>query len=180
MIKRSVYFFKRINIKRGWLLNKKPMLHSRNPQITGGLQSKRVNCWLLNYNKFSRKALNLKNEGRYLIRLNQISISCKSKKNIYLVGFLRKLQPKQSSPIKQFSLSKTISKEVNMTANTAAIAFFSFSSLFLFILSLFFSRGIFGFILLLVFFLSKDCNFRSVRFQISSKVMLWLLRLPIH
>ena len=43
------------------------MLHSRNPQITGGLQSKRVNCWLLNYNKFSRKALNLKNEGRYLI-----------------------------------------------------------------------------------------------------------------
>ena len=43
------------------------MLHSRIPQITGGLQSKRVNCWLENYKKFSRKALNLKNEGRYLI-----------------------------------------------------------------------------------------------------------------
>ena len=59
--------------------------------------------------------------------LNQISVSCKSKKNIYLVGFLRRLQPKQSSPIKQFSLSKTISKEVNITANTAAIALFSLS-----------------------------------------------------
>ena len=45
---------------------------------------------------------------------------------MYLVVFLRRLQPKQSSPIKQFSLSKTISKEVNMTANTAAIAFFLF------------------------------------------------------
>ena len=58
--------------------------------------------------------------------LNQISVNCKSKKNIYLVGFLRRLQPKQSSPIKQFSLSKTISKEVNITANNAAI-FFSLS-----------------------------------------------------
>ena len=35
---------------------------------------------------------------------------------MYLVVFLRRLQPKQSSPI----------KEVNMTANTAAIALFLF------------------------------------------------------
>ena len=64
---KCLFFKKRINIKGGWLLHRRLMLHSRNPQITGGLKSKRVNCWLLNYNKFSRKALKLKNEGRYLI-----------------------------------------------------------------------------------------------------------------
>ena len=59
-------FFKQ-NIKHSWLLHRKPMLHSRNPKITGGLQSNRVNCWPSDYNKFSPKALKLKNESRYLI-----------------------------------------------------------------------------------------------------------------
>ena len=37
------------------------------------------------------------------------------------------MKAKQSSPIKQFSIAQTISKEINITANTAAITFFSLS-----------------------------------------------------
>ena len=40
------FFSKRINIKHVQLLHRKPMLHSRNPKINGGLQNNRVNCWL--------------------------------------------------------------------------------------------------------------------------------------
>ena len=55
------------------------------------------------------------------------------------------------------------------------LLFLSFSSLTLFSLSLFFSRRIFGLILPSAFGLfsqSKDCNFRSVRSQKPSKIML--------
>ena len=66
--KNEVFLFsKGINIKHGWLLHRKPMFDSRNPKTTGGFQRNRVNCWLQKYNKFSRKALNLKNESRYFI-----------------------------------------------------------------------------------------------------------------
>ena len=69
------------------------MLYSKDPKITGDLRSNRVNCWLSNYNKFSRKSFYLKNERRYLIIsfyntvifLNLISVSRKGRKiHIYL------------------------------------------------------------------------------------------------
>ena len=37
-------FFQKDNNNQVWLLYRKLMLHSRNPKITGGLQSNRVNC----------------------------------------------------------------------------------------------------------------------------------------
>ena len=82
-----------------------------------------------------------------------------------------------------------VTKKKKKNTSSTAIPFFfwllllSFSSRTLFSLSLFFSRRIFGLILPSAFGLfsqSKDCNFRSVRSQKSSKIMLWLLRLPIH
>ena len=115
----------------------------------------------------------------------QISVSREGKKNIYIrAGFFNNLTAKieHSSPQTVFFFQKEISKEVNIKTRSAAIAFFFlfFSyflspSLFLLSLSSFFSRKIFGLILPSAFGL-----FRSVRFQISSKIMLWRLLLPIH
>ena len=83
----------------------------------------------------------------------RISVSRKlGKKTIYLAGFLNYVTAKIKLCLKQFFfLSKTISKEVKIKTKSAAIAIFflllPFSSLFLFSLSLLFSRRIFGFIL---------------------------------
>ena len=70
------------------------------------------------------------------------------------------MKAKQSSPIKQFSIAQTISKEINITANTAAITFFSLSPhSFYFSFPCSFLGGIFGLILLLVFFGQKTVIF---------------------
>ena len=74
-----------------------------------------------------------------------------------------------------------------LKTKSAAIAFFSSLPFFLLALSIFpffvlfyddfrahFAFGFWS------FSQSKDCIFRSVRFQKFSKIMIWLLRLPIH
>ena len=100
--------------------------------------------------------------------------------------FLITVQPKQTSPLKEPFTFKN-SKEVNLKTRTAATDFFSSPPFFLLALFIFpflvlFQQDFrtyfaFGF---WSFSQSKDCNFRSVRFQISSKIILWLLRLPLH
>ena len=106
---------------------------------------------------------------------------------MYQSWFLNNVTAKIELSFKQFFLSKTISKEVNIKTKSATIAFFfPFSSFlsppsFYFPFPRSFIGGFSGSFCLRFwsFFPSKDCNFRSARFQKSSKIMLWPLRLPI-
>ena len=43
-VRSASFLYKKINFKHGWLLHRKPVLRSRKPEITGGLQYNRLNC----------------------------------------------------------------------------------------------------------------------------------------
>ena len=90
---------------------------------------------------------------------HQISVSRKSKKNIYLAGFLKKVIAKiELSPPTVFSFKNYLQRSQH-------------------------SRGIFGLILASAFglFLSqKTAVFVRYVFKNPARLMLWLLRLPIH
>ena len=82
---------------------------------------------------------------------------------------------------------KKILRGGNIKTKSAAVAFFSSLPFFLLALSIFpflvlfqadfWAHFAFGF---WSFSQSKDCNFHSVRFLKSSKIMLWVLQLPIY
>ena len=117
----------------------------------------------------------------------QISVSRKGKKNLSVLelDFLITLQPKQTSPLKQsFSFQKSQHKY-----QECGHCFFSFSSFlsprsFYFPFPRSFLAGFSGLfcLRLLVFFSVKGLQFSFGTFsniQEDSKIMLWLLRLPI-